>query len=157
MEKIALFIIKLFYKIQILHLDFQKKMPMVTKHLKVLGLGDPKILGNTTAVRAFMEKLICEVGMRPLGEPTIHDVPLDLKKLGLEPFEDEGGVTTQIVGYHTLSTSHAAIHTWPLRKEFHLDIYSCKNFNGIQVEEFVKSYFKCTKTKISDLTNATEW
>ncbi|MBU4421749.1 S-adenosylmethionine decarboxylase [Candidatus Parcubacteria bacterium] len=130
---------------------------METKHLKVLGLGDPEIMGDATLVRTFMEKLIKEVGMRPLGEPTVHDVPLDLEKLGVAPFEDEGGVTTQIVGYHTLSTSHAAIHTWPLRKEFHLDLYSCRNFDAKHVEEFIKNYFKCTKTKITNLTYATEW
>ena len=130
---------------------------METKHLKVLGLGNAEIMGDAKAVRTFMEKLIEEVGMRPLGEPTVHDVPLDLEKLGVEPFEDEGGVTTQIVGYHTLSTSHAAIHTWPLRKEFHLDIYSCRNFDPKQVEMFISDYFKCTKLKSTDLTYAAEW
>lgn len=130
---------------------------MGTKHLKILGLGDASLLANAAVIRQFVETLISKLEMRPLGEPTIHDVPLDLKKLGVEPFEDEGGVTTQIVGYHTLSTSHVAIHTWPLRNEFHLDIYSCKNFDAETIKQFVVDYFKCSKIKTSDLTAATEW
>lgn len=127
------------------------------KHLKILGIGNEKILADEQAIYDFMLKLITLVGMRSLGKPTVHNVPLEIEKLGKEPFEDEGGITTQVVGYHTLSTSHTAIHTWPLRKEFHLDIYSCKNFDAEKIEKFTKKYFKCEKIKITDLTKYTEW
>lgn len=133
----------------------------MAKHLKILGIGAQAPMASVDNVRDFMDKLIAAVGMRPLGEPTVHDVPLDVKKLGAKPFQDEGGVTTQVVGYHTLSTSHVAIHTWPIRHgdkgEFHLDVYSCRNFNPEMVRKITGEFFHCEKMKVSDLTSATEW
>jgi hypothetical protein len=41
-----------------------------------------------------MGDLIKWVGMIGLGEPTVHDVPIEIEKFGRELFEDEGGVTT---------------------------------------------------------------
>ncbi|NIT77328.1 MAG: hypothetical protein GWN58_23015 [Anaerolineae bacterium] len=127
------------------------------KHLKVLGLGDPARLGDAAIVRRFVADLVKQVGMEPLGEPVVHDVPLEVSKLGREPFQDEGGVTTQLVGFHTLSTSHVAIHTWPLRSEFHLDLYSCREFNRADVLGFITEVFRTETMKASDLTAYCEW
>src|SRR3989344_4633381 len=130
----------------------------MAKHLKILGIGAQAPMADADSVRDFLEKIVAAVGMRPLGEPTVHDVPLDIKKMGAEPFEDEGGVTTQnngyeplLAGYHTLSTSHVAIHTWPIRHgdkgELHLDIYSCRDFDPKMVQDFVGEFFRCEKMK----------
>lgn len=132
----------------------------MAKHLKILGMGSASRLESAEAVRKFVVSLIDFIGMRPLGEPTVHDVAIDIAKLGKEPFEDEGGVTVQAVGiaaYHTLSTSHVALHTWPVRREFHLDIYSCREFDAGSVGKFVSLYFDCYAVKATDLTYATEW
>lgn len=132
----------------------------MAKHLKILGMGSPTLLGSADAVRKFVVSLIEHLGMRPLGEPTVHEVELDIRKLGKEPFEDEGGVSVQasgIVAYGTLSTNHLACHCWPLRNEFHLDIYSCRDFDAGFVGKFVSLYFGCYRIKITDLTHATEW
>ena len=127
------------------------------KHLKVLGYGDPERLGDAKLVRQVLIDMMKHLGMQPLGDPMVHDVPLDVSKLGREPFEDEGGITSQLVGFHTLSTSHVALHTWPLRKEFHLDIYSCRYFSKSQIMGFLTDVFHITKSKVSDLTAACEW
>lgn len=127
------------------------------KHLKVLGRGDPLRLGDATLVRKFVTDLVRQVGMEPLGEPVIHDVPQEIAKLGREPFEDEGGVTAQLVGFHTLSTSHVAIHTWPLRNEFHLDLYSCRFFDREEVLSYITDVFRVEELKVSDLTPYCEW
>jgi S-adenosylmethionine/arginine decarboxylase-like enzyme len=128
-----------------------------TKHIKVLGRGDPRLLGDAALVRQFVTDLVRRVGMEPLGEPVIHDVPQEIQKLGREPFEDEGGVTAQLVGFHTLSTSHVAIHTWPLRKEFHLDLYSCRVFDREDVLGFVTEVFHTDEMRAADLTPYCEW
>lgn len=127
------------------------------KHLKVLGRGDPARLGDAARVRQFVIDLVRQVGMEPLGEPVVHDVPLEIAKLGREPFQDEGGVTTQLVGFHTLSTSHVAIHTWPLREEFHLDLYSCREFSKTEVLGFITEVFGSHMMKASNLTAYCEW
>lgn len=129
----------------------------MAKHIKVLGLGDATLLSDINIIRSFIITAIENLDMRPLGQPTIHDVELDIKKLNQEPFCDEGGCSIQIVGYNTLSTSHLALHCWPLRNEFHLDIYSCRDFDKEYIKNFIKEYFRCYKMKISDLTFATEW
>jgi hypothetical protein len=45
----------------------------------------------------------------------------------------------------------------PLRREFHLDIYSCRDFDADFVSKFVGLYFDCFRIKITDLTYAAEW
>lgn len=131
------------------------------KHLKVLGQGDPKLLGNVEFVRRFITDMVQRVGMQPLGEPVLHDVPLAIEKLGREPFEDEGGVTGQIFGHVTLSTSHVfmfiALHTWPMRAEFNLDVYSCREFEREEIEGFVEDLCHCQKFQSTDVSFATEW
>lgn len=95
------------------------------RHVKILGHGaDPGLLGNVEHVRRAISDLVDACGMRVLGLYS-HDVEIDIRKAGAEPFEDEGGVTA--VG--VLSTSHAAIHTWPARGFFVLDVYSCRDFD----------------------------
>lgn len=130
---------------------------MNVKHIKVLGIGNPELLGSSSHIKNFIDGLIFQVGMRPLGNAIIYDVPLEIEKLGKEPFEDEGGITAQIVGFSTLSTSHCAIHTWPLRKKFHLDLYSCRFFKKLLIENFIKDFLQVENMKINDLTEFCEF
>lgn len=100
------------------------------RHIKILGRGDADRLGSADQVEAFLIELVGRIGMRRLGEPHLYSVDLEIEKLGVEPFEDEGGITGVVV----LSTSHCAIHTWPLRASadnemFVLDVYSCRDFD----------------------------
>lgn len=127
------------------------------KHLKVLGRGNPHLLGEAARVRQFVIDLVRSVGMEPLGDPVVHDVPVEVAKLGREPFEDEGGITCQLVGFHTLSTSHVAIHTWPLRSEFHLDLYSCRPYDKEEVLAFISDVFHTEMLKVADLTPHCNW
>lgn len=116
------------------------------RHVKVMGKGESALLGDVERVRAFLVSLVAELGMRPLGEPILHDVAIDLEKLNVEPFEDEGGVTGTVV----LSTSHVALHTWPVRHFFILDVFSCRDFDPESVE---RELFKSFSTRGVKLTN----
>lgn len=130
---------------------------MGTLHLKVLGQGDSQRLSDPNFIRQFCLDLIKRAGMEPLGSPQVHDVPLEIQKLNREPFEDEGGVTAQLVGFATLSTSHLAIHTWPLRNEFHLDLYSCREFDKDEVLGFLRDALRCEVIQDTDLTRYCRW
>lgn len=129
----------------------------MAKHIKILGIGDPVRLGDARIVESFLRDCVANVGMRPLDEPKIIDVPLQIEKLKSELFEDEGGITGQLVGYCTLSTSHIALHTWPLRRELHLDLYSCREYDKGELLTFVCEIFRLEKYKVSDLTDACNW
>src|SRR3954463_2770248 len=100
------------------------------RHIKVLGRGSPSRMGDVKTAENMLVDLIDGLGMRILGEPHMYEVETEIAKLGVEPFEDEGGVT----GVCVLSTSHCAIHTWPLRPFFVMDVYSCRDFDAAQVE-----------------------
>jgi S-adenosylmethionine/arginine decarboxylase-like enzyme len=94
------------------------------KHIKVMGKGISALLGDVDRVEEFLSRLVKELGMRMLGSPAIHDVDLDLERMNVVPFMDEGGITGTVV----LSTSHIAIHTWPARHVFVLDCFSCRDY-----------------------------
>jgi S-adenosylmethionine decarboxylase len=125
----------------------------MTKHIKILGKGNSSILIDKDAIANFLKDIILKVKMTPLGEPVIYDVPLNSDSLNNDSFMDEGGLTGVIL----LTTSHCAIHTWPLKKEFHLDIYSCKEFNKEVTVKFVSDFFQCYQIKVSDLTTTVDW
>jgi S-adenosylmethionine/arginine decarboxylase-like enzyme len=129
------------------------------RHIKVLGRGSPVLLGSTKTVRDFLEKAIVGLGMRMLGDVVIHDVELEIKKLDVEPFEDEGGVT----GIAVLSTSHVSIHTWPLRYQrsgeemFVLDAYSCRDFQPLVVTGLLRNVFNARGLATYDVSAALEY
>lgn len=107
------------------------------RHVKFLGHGcDPAKLGNVEHVKATITALVEACGMRALGLHA-YDVDIEIAKLRAEPFEDEGGIT--VVG--VLSTSHAAIHTWPARGFFVLDVYSCRDFDPDAVRRLLFAAF----------------
>lgn len=118
------------------------------RHIKVLGIGSPDKLRSVTGVETFLKDMVEALGMRCLGEPHTYEVEEEIEKLGVEPFEDEGGVT----GVCVLSTSHCAIHTWPLRSFFVMDVYSCRDFDEQVVRKMIRERFETTKVRITDLT-----
>jgi len=120
------------------------------RHIKVLGIGSPDKLRSVTGVETFLKDMVEALGMRCLGEPHTYEVEEEIEKLGVEPFEDEGGVT----GVCVLSTSHCAIHTWPLRSFFVMDVYSCRDFDEQVVRKMIRERFETTKVRITDLTYA---
>lgn len=100
------------------------------RHVKVFGKSHAATLGDPGRVKRFLNDLVDRLEMRALGQPIIHDVALDLSKMHVEPFEDEGGITGTLV----LSTSHIAIHTWPARHFFILDVFSCRDFDSTVID-----------------------
>jgi S-adenosylmethionine decarboxylase len=93
------------------------------KHLLMEGyVEDPQTLEPEKLCEMF-DSLVWALGMQYLQRPMAMRVPLDPVRLGSD--EDEGGwsVIAQI------TTSHISIHTWPLRRAFMLDVFSCRPFD----------------------------
>ena len=127
------------------------QLPRSIKHLKVLASRCcPGPLSSAETLAQIIAALVETVGMTLLGPPSVHEVELDIRKLGRQPFEDEGGISVQAAGkekasaeaetealiaYGCLSTSHVAIHCWPLRGQYHLDLYSCRPYDARPVLE----------------------
>jgi S-adenosylmethionine decarboxylase len=123
------------------------------RHIKVLGRGTADLLGNAKNIEGMLRELIDILGMRILGTPHMYEVETEIAKLGVEPFEDEGGVT----GVCVLSTSHCAIHTWPLRPYFVMDVFSCRDFDPSQVEQHLAAKLGAYDLQITDLSFSLEY
>jgi len=120
------------------------------RHIKVIGKGCPTRMRSVDGVRHFLEDLVQQLGMRCLGQPHTYEVAEEIARIGVEPFEDEGGTT----GFVVLSTSHCAIHTWPLRETFVMDVYSCRDFEPAVVERLLVQHFEAHALKLTDLSHA---
>ena len=92
------------------------------RHIKAVGRGAPASLQDREQVRRLLETLVERLEMQALAPVSIVEVEERIHRLGRVPFEDERGVT----GFVLLSTSHCAVHTWPLRSRYVLDVYSCR-------------------------------
>ena len=123
------------------------------RHIKILGRGTPSKLGNAKAVEKMLIDLIDILGMRMLDRAHMYEVETEIAKLGVEPFEDEGGVT----GVCVLSTSHCSIHTWPLRPFFVMDVYSCRDFDALEVERFLTERMGGYDLQVTDVSAALEY
>jgi S-adenosylmethionine decarboxylase len=120
------------------------------RHVKVLGRGSSSLLGNASTVESTLRELVGLLGMRLLGDPHMYEVETEIAKLGVEPFEDEGGVT----GVCVLSTSHCSIHTWPLRPFFVMDVYSCRDFDPSVVEAHLAEKLGTFDVQITDVSHS---
>lgn len=110
-------------------------------------------MGDVNAVKGMLVDLIDVLGMRMLGQAHMYEVETEISKLGVEPFEDEGGVT----GVCVLSTSHCSIHTWPLRPFFVMDVYSCRDFDTTKVEELLASKLGAYDLQVTDVSAALDY
>jgi S-adenosylmethionine decarboxylase len=123
------------------------------RHVKLLGRGVPSLLSSAKTVESMLRDLVELLGMRLLGAPHLYEVETEIAKLGVEPFEDEGGVT----GICVLSTSHCSIHTWPLRPYFVMDVYSCRDFDPALVEQHLTKSLGAYDVQVTDLSFALEY
>jgi S-adenosylmethionine decarboxylase len=120
------------------------------RHIKVLARGNAALLGSVDVVRQMLTELVDKLGMRMLGPAHMYEVETEIAKLGVEPFEDEGGVT----GVCVLSTSHCSIHTWPLRPFFVMDVYSCRDFDPRVVEAHLGKMLGAYDVQVTDVSDS---
>lgn len=122
------------------------------RHVKIVGKANPDALRSKDRVQSLVETMIDRLGMRLLDKTHMYEVEEEIAKLGCEPFEDEGGVT----GIGVLSTSHCAIHTWPLRSCFVMDVYSCRDFEVADAVRTIEELIGAYAMRVSDLTFSLE-
>jgi len=129
--------------------------PRKGKHIKVKFIGSREALGSPKKVHLFLADLVEKIGMRALASPICYSVPIQVEKLGMECEEDEGGVTGVVV----LSTSHAALHSWPEHHYCVLDVYSCRTFETRTVRNLICKYFTASDLNIhiNDLSHSLDF
>lgn len=122
------------------------------KHIKVQIYGATfERLKDMVAAERFLVESVEAAGMRTLDAPWVYDIKRELEKQGVQPTPSEPeGVTGAVV----LSTSHAAIHTWPHRGYAVADVYSCRDFETSAVVGVLKQVYPHRKLKVSDLSGS---
>ncbi len=94
-------------------------------HLIVDGqVHDSKVFEKTN-LENLLKTLVTNLEMKLIWGPEFLEVGVEPEKLTGDSFRDEGGTS----GFCMINKSHIAIHVWPLRKFFYMDICSCDIFN----------------------------
>tara|TARA_Y100000034_G_scaffold78667_1_gene94516 strand:+ start:1535 stop:1972 length:438 start_codon:yes stop_codon:yes gene_type:complete len=96
-------------------------------------------LRNVDLIRDLILDLVDVVEMNAISEPLVIYHEAD--------DEDESGVTGVVI----LAESNVTIHTYPSKKWFALDIYSCNEFDVDKVVEFLKESFGLRKHDVKIL------
>lgn len=122
-------------------------MESAGRHLILDGyVKDAKVFDAPTLTEMF-HSLVRALDMQLLLGPTFIEVPLDETKLSSDVFRDEGGIT----GVAVISTSHIAIHCWPLRRYFSCDVFSCKEFDVAKAMGVLHEFMGLDVTNVTNL------
>jgi S-adenosylmethionine decarboxylase len=79
---------------------------------------------NEQYLLATFDEVMEVLNMEKLGDALVSTVPLRPERLSTD--EDEGGISV----IQPITTSHIALHGWPLRGAIMLDIFSCRPFDA---------------------------
>ncbi len=93
---------------------------------------NPNLLADAEHLKSMMRELVDVLKMEILVEPNVVEVALN--ETNLKNDSDDGGIT----GFCVITTSHISIHTWPLRKRFSMDVFSCKSFDCEEAMAFIR-------------------
>jgi S-adenosylmethionine/arginine decarboxylase-like enzyme len=122
-------------------------------HYKVLFRADSRLLRHEGIANRCLKRMVRAIGCRPILGPFSVTVEERIRQAEDEPWADEGGITGIIV----LSTSHVAIHTWPIRGKAVLDAYSCRPFKSVELSRVLEGLYQPTELVIHDLSDSLSW
>lgn len=103
-------------------------------HCNTLKMSDYK------NVNAWIRQLVKDIDMQPIGDPRIEYTAAD--------FPDKAGFTVVQI----IVTSSIVAHFVDGLGQIYLDVFSCKEFDPTVVEQSMKDYFDCNKSRKYFLT-----
>lgn len=116
-------------------------------HLMVDGYNaNYEKLASVEAVTEFLETTVSEIGMTKIMPPYVF------KYDGGDKPEDWG-----ISGFVIIAESHISIHTFPEKKYYSIDIFSCKDFDIDKAIKLIKEYFETEDLEIRTTDRGTEF
>jgi S-adenosylmethionine decarboxylase len=107
---------------------------------------DGAVLNNPDTLVTLFDDLVDELGMEYLQRPAAFRVPTDPNRI--ESADDDGGwsVICQI------TTSHIALHGWPLRSAVMMDVFSCHDFDVERAKALVWERLGVTDAIVRDIS-----
>lgn len=117
------------------------------KHLTIDAYGcGQKPLENMKILYNILDDLPGKIGMRKFSPPY-------LIKCTVENKEDWDGFS----GFVVIAESHISLHTFPQKRFFSMDVYSCKDFDHKAVIKYVKNYIKFKSVEINVIPRGTKF
>ena len=107
-----------------------KRLHGLGNHLMMDGYSESEI-GDEDFIKGLMEETVIRLGMNKISEPLV------LYHHAKE--ESESGVTGTII----LAESNITIHTYPNKKYFCMDIFSCNEFD-LNIIDYLVNRLKIT-------------
>lgn len=106
---------------------------------------DGSLLDNPKILCDVFDELVSNLGMQYLQRPTA--IRVDCDPNALQTDDDDGGwsVACQI------TTSHIALHGWPQRNAFMMDIFSCHDFDVDLAKRLVWDRLGITHANVHDI------
>jgi len=89
----------------------------------------PHLLADGQAIDRILRIIVQKIGMKLIDGPFIT-------KYDAQDEADSG-----ITGVAILAESHIAVHTWPNKGYFAIDIFSCKPFDVERTNSYLRSEF----------------
>lgn len=107
---------------------------MYGPHLIMEGYGAPsENLQNMESLYRMLDEFPGVIGMTKIMPPHV------------QRYKDHGNSEWGISGFVIIAESHIAIHTYPEKKFFVLDIFSCKDFSVEDAVGYARFYLKPEK------------
>jgi S-adenosylmethionine decarboxylase len=104
------------------------------QHLVVDGFVDEASrISELDSIFDLLQRLPGVIGMTMITQPYVF------RYHGVVP-EDWG-----ITGVVIIAESHISIHTFPARRRFHLDVFSCKPFDAVQAVGLIEARLGVTR------------
>lgn len=109
-----------------------------------------ELLRDEAIAESFLKEAVAAAGMRILGLHVYNiKKELEAKLVAPDPDEPEG-----ISGVAVLSTSHAAIDTWPHRGYAIINVYSCKEFEVSKIVDAIECFYHPSKLSYTDVSHS---
>ena len=112
------------------------------RHLILDGYVKDSSVFTAEKLTLLFQNLASALEMKILQGPTFVEVALDAAKLKSDVFEDSGGITGSCI----ISTSHMALHAWPISNFLSLDVFSCKDFDVSRAMGIIQEHMGLTSS-----------
>lgn len=106
---------------------------------------DGTVLNQPEKICDLFDELVKALDMEYLQRPAAYRVPITPTNLATD--EDDGGwsVICQI------TTSHIALHGWPLRRAVMLDVFSCVEFDAERAKQIIWDRLEITEATVRNI------
>jgi len=115
-------------------------------HLIVDGYGsDPQLLQDEGFIYGLLDRFPAQIGMKKVTPPFVF------RYVGTKP-EDWG-----LSAFVLIAESHITIHTFVEKRLLNIDIFSCKEFDAVEVVQQLREEFKLTRVRSHLLRRGLEY